>query len=430
MKVLLVSNGFPPTDVAGTELHTHHLALALGREHDVAVFCRTRDPAAPPFEVRHDTVDGVRVRRIVNNVLYPPRDPLRLRIPAVEDALERCLAEEQPDVVHVHHAIALGPSLLSLLRTHGVRCVLTLHDFWWICPRVTLFTSAYTACRGPAAGCLRCTVPHPLGALDPSGRAGMLERLKCRLRGFQARLAADRWRRFFDSRAAAMQRALAAADVILAPSDAARDLYAANGVSGERVRVLPHGVPPVVPAPGQPGGRTVFRVGFVGNLLPYKGAHTLVAAFRKAALPTAELVLHGPACEPRYARLLRRMAAGLPVTFAGRFARAEAGRVYAGLDLVVVPSLCPESFSFVVREAQQADVPVVAARIGALPKAIEGDPRALAFEPGNVDDLAEKLRAAAGGSLGAAGAPRPTAESPAAHAAAAAAVYRPRGDNT
>ena len=69
--------------------------------------------------------------------------------------------------------------------------------------------------------------------------------------------------------------------------------------------------------------------------------------------------------------------------------------ILARHDVLVVPSICEETFSLVTREALQAGLPVIAARRGALPEVIQDGVNGLLFEPENADDLRrclERLR--------------------------------------
>jgi glycosyltransferase involved in cell wall biosynthesis len=74
---------------------------------------------------------------------------------------------------------------------------------------------------------------------------------------------------------------------------------------------------------------------------------------------------------------------------------SEVGSVYAASDVVVTPSILPESFGLVAVEAMSAGLPVIASRIGALPEVV-GDHTGILVEPGDTASLLvamEKLRA-------------------------------------
>ena len=59
--------------------------------------------------------------------------------------------------------------------------------------------------------------------------------------------------------------------------------------------------------------------------------------------------------------------------------------------MLALPSIWPETFSIVLREALSAGLPVVASRIGAIPEVIRDGENGLLVTPGSVDDLAAAL---------------------------------------
>ncbi|HTQ81347.1 MAG TPA: glycosyltransferase, partial [Thermoanaerobaculia bacterium] len=131
-----------------------------------------------------------------------------------------------------------------------------------------------------------------------------------------------------------------------------------------------------------------LRFGFLGSLLPHKGAHVAVAAFRGVDRRAATLTLYGEASlsSSYQAELL----SGLPpaVFFAGSFPEEEKARVLSGLDVLLVPSLGLESFGLAAREAMACGVPVLASRLGALTEIHAGRDCGALFTPGDVAELA------------------------------------------
>jgi len=63
----------------------------------------------------------------------------------------------------------------------------------------------------------------------------------------------------------------------------------------------------------------------------------------------------------------------------------------ASLDVVVQPSVLPEPFGFTVIESMALGKAVIGSRMGALPELIEEGKDGLLFDPGNAQDLAEKI---------------------------------------
>jgi len=68
----------------------------------------------------------------------------------------------------------------------------------------------------------------------------------------------------------------------------------------------------------------------------------------------------------------------------------EIAQYYAASDVVVIPSLY-EPMGYVALEAMACGRPVVAAKVGGLAETITDNANGLLFEPGNKDDLADKL---------------------------------------
>ncbi len=71
---------------------------------------------------------------------------------------------------------------------------------------------------------------------------------------------------------------------------------------------------------------------------------------------------------------------------------AEVGSVYEASDVVVVPSIEPESFGLVAAEAMAAGLPVIASRIGALPEVVDDHRTGLLFDPGDVGSLLAAMK--------------------------------------
>jgi hypothetical protein len=61
------------------------------------------------------------------------------------------LRREKPDIVHSVHSMRIGEVLKSAKKL-GIPCVLTLTDFFMVCPKCTLVRSDDSLCEGPEYG--------------------------------------------------------------------------------------------------------------------------------------------------------------------------------------------------------------------------------------------------------------------------------------
>ena len=58
---------------------------------------------------------------------------------AGKESYNKLLQDFQPEVIHIHTLMGLHRSFLEAARERNIRCVFTTHDYFPICPKVTLF---------------------------------------------------------------------------------------------------------------------------------------------------------------------------------------------------------------------------------------------------------------------------------------------------
>jgi glycosyltransferase involved in cell wall biosynthesis len=88
--------------------------------------------------------------------------------------------------------------------------------------------------------------------------------------------------------------------------------------------------------------------------------------------------------------LLRKRFEGTRTVFTGYMSGDELAQAYASADVFAFPS-DTETLGFVAMEAMASGVPAVGANAGGIPDVIQDGKNGLLFEPGNLDDLTEKL---------------------------------------
>jgi glycosyltransferase involved in cell wall biosynthesis len=351
VRVLLVVHGFPPESQGGTELHTASLARNLSRRgHQVFVFTASRQDD----DVRDETWESVAVRRI--GVRVGPDFAMKLADGRVRAEFERYTEEVRPDVVHIQHLLYLSLDLVEAAKQRGAATAVTLHDFWFQCPRIHLAGERHPL-RGAAWG-LACTRHHEIRSL--------------RRHVVRARLA---------------RRQLAAADVVIAPSRFVYERFRRFGPAREKLVVLPHAVN--IP-PATPNGLTPpIDFGFVGSIAPGKGVHVLCEAFGQLPGPST-LKLFGRSEDGKYLDTLTP-SFGTRIHYEGEFEHAHIRDVFDQFDVLVVPSLVQESFSLVTLEGLALRRPVIASHVGGIPEILDHDRNGLLVPPGDVDSLAHAL---------------------------------------
>lgn len=373
MKILMVSHGFPPECLGGTERYVASLSEELRRQqHEVAVFCGSHEGAGPGAReprlvaTHHREVPVYRLHRTGLFV----DDWAKSLAPEVEERLDEVLDRVQPDLVHVHHWIRLTRTLIARCHERGIPALATVHDLWPTCP-IAFRVRDGAACDLPAgsASCAGCA-PRSEGQDDAEyGEALDL---------------------FRDDH----RNELLLARRLIVPSPAHRDLLLQHvPEAAGRFRVVPHGnlfdeEARALETPVRSGGERL-RIGHWGHLSRLKGLDLLLDAVRADDLrDRVRLELFGELVFPDEREAMRERARGLDVHWHGRYVPRDLRQVE--LDLAVIPSRCRESWSFVLDEAFGLGLPAIVARHGALPERLEG--AGGTFTPGDAHDLGRALR--------------------------------------
>jgi glycosyltransferase involved in cell wall biosynthesis len=129
-------------------------------------------------------------------------------------------------------------------------------------------------------------------------------------------------------------------------------------------------------------------VGFVGRLVPRKGALELVKAapaIRAARREVRVVIVGDDPYEDEESSYAAAVRASSKVDHVGRV--AEAAGILGHLDVLVLPSR-QEPFGTVVAEAMAAGVPVVATRVDGLPELVVDGVTGALVEPGDTAALA------------------------------------------
>jgi glycosyltransferase involved in cell wall biosynthesis len=279
--------------------------------------------------------------------------------------------------------------------------VVTLTDFWFLCPQVTLRRSDGVLCDGHTTAweCLRCLLgashlyqraAHrlPAAVLAPAFTFASQHPALSRRRGLRG-LALD-----MAARKARLLPLLEQAATIISPSHFLAEQYRANGLR-RPIQVVPHGHDLRWTAAVQlrpAAGPLVF--GYVGRLTEAKGVHVLVEAAAQLApdLPV-EIHIYGDlTAEPDYVARLRALAGASPrVQFKGPFGKAALAQVYNSLDVVVVPSIWYENSPLVIHEAYAAGRPVIASDLGGMAEFTVHGLTGLTFVAGDAAALAQAM---------------------------------------
>ncbi|MCD6518445.1 MAG: glycosyltransferase family 4 protein [Anaerolineae bacterium] len=386
MKVLLVVHQYLPFHRAGTEIYTHSLAKELERRgHQVLVYCHEARLDGQGISFLVELYDGVRVRRVAafaKREFLPWRRFQRTFLnPRIEADYAQVLEAWNPDVVHVQHLKDLSVGILEKTAARGVPLVMTLHDYWALCPNAQAIRPDGTICRWPhpQLSCVCCA----------AWRVGLPV----------LRFAAPLVMPLFWQRARCVREQLERVDRFISPSQFLLRRYVEAGFSPPKFFMLENGFDYK-----RLGSLVLRRKGwrghyaYIGSLAWQKGVHILIRAFTRLEARNIRLRIRGNLeTFPEYVRSLREQAGGDErISFEGELAENRIGEALAWADYLVVPSLWWENSPVTIQEAYAAGVPVIASQVGALQEKVFPGITGLLFHPGDVEDLVKVLRQTVG----------------------------------
>lgn len=375
MRILFVSTFSLPDSVGGTQVTIAHLARVYReRGHEVALFGHTFRDETEVYCVRRLEHEGMPIAQVRYDFSDARDFEAIYRNERIEAVFERELLAFAPDVLHVHHLTCLSTGIIDVAKGHAIPIVLTLYDFWMGCPRGQRIQDDLTLCetidRTACATCCARLWPHFFA--DEERRSPQLATY-------------DAW----------IRAKLAQVDLLIAPSEHTRSCFAQLDVTTP-VRIIGFGVEPDAYRAVPRTTSDLFRLAYIGSVIPPKGAHILVDAFQSLDPAGIRLSIHGEASGwhqiQDYGEQLRARCRGThDVRFTGRYDPQDVARLLAEADALVVPGVWFETYCITIREGFHAGIPVIAARLGAMAEAIEHDVTGLHFEPGDANDLARQI---------------------------------------
>ncbi|MGE5053070.1 MAG: glycosyltransferase family 4 protein [Acidobacteriota bacterium] len=360
MKVLIISSLYPPHVVGGAEKAAAQLAEALVRHHhEVVVVCLHPDSRAM-VEDRN----GVRVYRLpIDNFYWPfgrkekPNGFYRLawHIRELWNSLAagpigKILDTEKPAVVNTHNVCGFSLAVWREVKRRDLRLVHTVHDYYLMCPRCTLFDKG----RNCERRCMSCRV------LTATRRR--LAQLPDSVVSVSQHALDEHLRRDF----LADQPATVIYNIQEAPKSHATESLSQREQSEDLI------------------------FGFIGRIEEEKGIETLLAATRHLARSNWKLKIAGKGVGEYSDKLARRF----PDSRIEWLGFTDAASFYGSVDVVIIPSLWAEPLPYVCVESVHAGKSLICARSGGIPEIAGLGSMVCFFPAGNVDALGEKMNLA------------------------------------
>ncbi len=407
MKILQVTLGFPPYQTGGTVSLTYLLSKGLTKNMNTKVFVFSGGlPSNVPYMFREDNFENVRIRRIhsVPSGYFDKKIPnvniQTYKNPYVERLFEGFLEEIQPDIVHFQHTIGLSESLIYLTLKRKLKPVVTIRDFWYLCPRAHLLKPNGEICYGPEYGlnCFYCQTKEIVNRQNTP-----LSKKICNALPFKIPLTAKRYikdtiekRKYsktvreynkilpFIIRYYYVTEALKSTSYIISPSHFLKSSYVEKtGMKISNITIIPHGIIPFNIKKNKVFTEKQIRFGFIGLPGRYKGSHLLVKVFKKISPEIAKLVIWGKGWQ----EISKQIKSSENIILKGEYSLENLRKVFSSFDILIIPSICYETFSFVAHEAFYAKIPVIASNIGVFNEIIKHGKNGFLFKVNDTDSL-------------------------------------------
>ena len=361
VKVLLVSEYYPPKVFGGGEISAEHLAKGLAeRGVDVSVLT-SKSRGLEKYEEK----DGVKIHRMLSTGRGPTSIIKRkLLFPrSVRKELKRLGEKENFDAVHFLNTTSI--------TRYEKRTIATINSYGNFCPKGNMFYREKGVCHG--CGILK----YPLCILSSSYVGKVRLRPWLKFNPLFWDLAYWNFMR--------RSRALGGVDEFIAISDFIKELLKRNGVPEGRIHRIPNVISIEDSGKEYPLNPDKPVITYIGVLEKIKGVDLLIEAFN--GIGRGSLVIVGDGSERERLENL----AGSRVGFLGRMDYEYMPSIYRQSDIIVLPSRWPEPLSRVLKEALYFGKPLIATDSGGNPDCIKDGKNGFLVKPRELGERLDKL---------------------------------------
>ncbi len=348
MKILIIHNQHRSGSASGDDkVFTEEAKLLASKGHEITTYTIAND--------EYDSFSFKNKTKMIFKVVWSKEVYKKIR-----DIIEK----KNPNVAHFHNIFPLiSPSVYYACSHAGVPVVQSLHDYRLLCPMAFFIRKSkicdncikYGLWQSILFRCLRDSL------LQTGAAAAMV--------GIHRLLGT--WRKKID--------------LFICLSDFERNKFLQAGFSADKIVIKPN----FLANPPEPNYTDKDYIIYAGRLGEEKGLKTLLRAWKKSPKAKLKILGSGP-----YENKLKEISATFQlnnVEFLGLQPHKQCINLIRKARFLIMPSECYETFGLTIIEAFACGKPVIASNLGAMAELVENGKTGLLFEPGNADDLAEKL---------------------------------------
>lgn len=351
MKIILFNAFYYPHIGGGAEVVFKEQAEGLQKRGYDVVVVTTHGEAC----VKTEIVDGIRVIRVPYSNLYwayrvknkPILDKIRWHLKdtynfTIKKYVEKILDNEKPDLAICHNLSGLSISVWDALQERKIKIIQEIHDQYMTCINSNAFSKG-RYCDKPCGLCKTFRLLHKYKSNHVDSVIGVSKFVLDRFVNLGFYKDANQY-----------------------------VLHNARNFPLVNIRHWENEAP--------------LKIGFIGNVSRVKGVDILVKAFTQTKL-NATLTIAGMVSDQPFLKELESYKKeDNRINIVGFMNSQE---FYKQVDVVVIPSVWPDTFPTVAFEACANNVPVICSRIGGLPEIVKQNVNGKLFTPGNIEELSD-----------------------------------------
>ncbi|MDI2090874.1 glycosyltransferase [Commensalibacter oyaizuii] len=339
LKVLVVNIHYDPYSFGGATIVAEEMVKRLQQVEDVEVSIFT----SRPFK---DSYQGLRRYKSQGSVVYSVdltpsiHDTTQFNNLEIVEPFDAVLDAVKPDIVHFHAIQNLGVQMLFSCQSLGIPYIVTLHDSWWLCNRQFMVKADRKYCFQTKIDLQVCQ--------------------SCEIHA-----------RHLTERMVMMKQGLQEASLLLSPSETHRQLFIANGIHPDLIKVHSNGIDRSMKERPTRNVDTPLRFGFVAGDEVIKGYQVIKQAFESLHRSDWELYIIDSKVHMGHPPIdIREWQVSGKVATVPPYNEQTKDDFFYDIDVLLFPSQWKESYGMTVREALLRDVWVICSHPGGQSEAV------------------------------------------------------------
>ncbi|MBI5779278.1 MAG: glycosyltransferase [Planctomycetes bacterium] len=413
-KVLYIGFGLSPFSKGGAINYQESIMEAVSAQgwDTTAFFVIPRYSLSQKPSLKTWRKSATKIIEIYNPPLAPAgylvNPDIQCSEPAIEELTAQVLAQERPDIIHIHELQLHPASVIDLIAKSRIPVIKSMHNYYDLCPQRDLMFREKDICTDfhNGADCVECLANRPLSdssyknrlkwalaPIIPKPIINAYRLMKKAVAGkdtqgnalpqphtnpYNAQQFLNR-RRFFVEQ-------LNKLDVVHCSTRRSAEIFNNYGVSKAKTRVISHSAKSIETITPKPLRHSNYPVvfGYLGGKWAHKGYNVLIEAFSKLDQSKAKLIIYHPG-QPG------RLSDKLNIELRRSYGPTPLNQMLHEIDVGLMPSIWEEMFGLVGVEFLTARLPVIGSRIGGIPDWLKDGENGFLAQPGDAQQLAAKM---------------------------------------